>query len=117
MTLIRVPRADTCPEGCTGVHSYTGDDMRWCWPGATPGLEAFDVELTSTPPPAVASRYDGDEDFHRAWTRLEVVAKLTDTPVLTLLGRGLLGEPAPEGVQVEYPHGYGQAVVCIGRKL
>lgn len=117
MTLIRVPRAEPCPEGCTGVHSHTSDDVRWCWPGATPGREAFDVELVSTPPPALAARYDDDEEFHHAWTRLEVVAKLTDTPALTLLGRGELGAPAPRGVEVEYLDGFDGAVVCIGRKL
>lgn len=96
------------------LHSYTDDDVRWCWrPEALPGPGAIDVELPTTPPPPLAARLQGDEDFWRAWTRLEVVAKLTDTPVLTLVGRGQLGLPAPEGIVVEHRVVDG-AVVCVG---
>jgi hypothetical protein len=113
-TIVRVPRSQRCPDGCTGVHSYTSDDVRWCWQGADPARQALDAELTtSPPPPSLASRYAGDEDFWRVWTRLEVVAKLTDTPVLTLLGRGELGRPAPPGISVSHLERDG-AVIALG---
>ncbi|NLE97499.1 MAG: hypothetical protein GX596_05860, partial [Propionibacterium sp.] len=98
---MRTPRSARCPQGCTGVHSYTSDDVRWCWPGAMPGRQALDVELVTDTPPAVAAGYPDAVTFFRAWTQLEVVAKLTDTPALTLVGRGCLGQPPPAGVEVE----------------
>ncbi len=110
--LIRSRRDLPCPDGCTLIHSYTSDDTRWCL--RAPGWGALDVERSTTPPPALAARLTSDEDFWRAWTRLEVVAKLTDTPVLTLLGRGLLGSPEPGHVEVAQ-FVVGDAVVCCGR--
>ncbi|WP_093248223.1 hypothetical protein [Tessaracoccus oleiagri] len=114
--IVRVPRGERCPDGCTGVHSYTSDGIRWCWQGADAAREAIDVELPTAPPPAaVAARYEGDEDFWLAWTRLEVVAKLTDTPMLTLVARGDLGRPAPSDIAVEHLFLDG-AVVALGRR-
>ena len=114
--IVRVRRDEPCPDGCTGVHSYTSDGIRWCWQGAGPAREAIDVELPTAPPPALTARHDGDEDFWLAWTRLEVVAKLTDTPVLTLVARGVLGRPAPSDIIVEHLFVDG-AVVALGRRL
>ena len=74
---------------------------------------AVDVELKVAPPPALAWRLRTDEDFWRAWTRLEVVAKLLDVPALTLVGRGELGAAAPPGIHIEYVQLDG-ALACLG---
>ena len=116
-TLITSRRGTTCPGGCLHIHSDTTDGRRWCWRPARPepGVRyAVDVELTANPPAALARRLPSGEDFWRAWTRLEVVAKLLDTPVLTLLGRGELGAPAQAGISVEYVELDG-ALACLGR--
>lgn len=114
--IVRVPRDERCPDGCTGVHSYTSDGIRWCWQGADPAREAIDVELPTATPRAVGSRYDGDEDFWLVWTRLEVVAKLTNTPILVLVARGGLDRPAPEDIAIEHVSIDG-AIVALGRRL
>ena len=113
--IVRVRRDEPCPDGCTGVHSYTSDGIRWCWQDADPAREAIDVELPTAAPPAVGARYDGDEDFWVAWTRLEVVAKLTDTPMLTLVAQGHLGRPSPPDIAVEHLDLEG-AIVALGRR-
>lgn len=116
-TLITSRRGTNCPGGCLHIHSYTSDGLRWCWRPARlePGVRyAVDVELEVAPPPALARRLRTDEDFWHAWTRLEVVAKLLDTPVLTLVGRGQLGAPAPPGISIEYVELNG-ALACLGR--
>ena len=72
------------------------------------------MELTTEPPAALARRLRSDEDFWHAWTKLEVVAKLLDTPVLTLVGRSELGAPPPSGISIEYVELDG-ALACLGR--
>ncbi|WP_296140719.1 hypothetical protein [uncultured Tessaracoccus sp.] len=109
-------RGEACPDGCQGVHSTTADGVRWCWRPDGGAPAAIDVELRREPPPHLASRLRSDEDFWLAWTRLEVVAKLTDTPVVTLLGAGALGSPAPAGITVRHVE-RGDAVLCLGRKM
>ena len=74
---------------------------------------AVDVELTAEPPAVFARRLHSDDDFWRAWTKLEVVAKLLDTPVLTLVGRGELGAPPPSDINIEYVELNG-ALACLG---
>ena len=116
-TLITSRRDTHCPGGCLHIHSYTSDGLRWGWRPARlePGVRyAVDVELTTEPPAVFARRLRSDEDFWHAWTKLEVVAKLLDTPVLTLVGRGQLGAPAPPGISIEYVELDG-ALACLGR--
>lgn len=115
--LITSRRGTHCPGGCLRIHSYTSDGIRWCWRPTRlePGVRyAVDVELTTEPPAALARRLHSDGDFWHAWTKLEVVAKLLDTPVLTLVGRGELGTPAPPGISIEYVELDG-ALACLGR--
>lgn len=112
--LVRSARKDACPAtGCAGVHSYTADETRWCWPGPSHPPRALDVELRTTPPTHLAVRLPDGIDFWRAWTELEVIAKLSDTPVLTLLGRGLLGAPSPAWLQVGFAE-WDDVVACFG---
>ena len=100
--LIRSERKDACTaDGCAHVHSYTADDTRWCWPGPAEPRRAIDVEFRDAPPAQLLAKLPSGGDFWHEWTRLEVVAKLTDTPALTLLGRGLLGAPVPTEITVE----------------
>lgn len=107
------PRGTPCAEGCSGIHSYTADDTRWCWAGASRGRHAIDAELTvADPPPHLARRAVG-LDFWPSWTQLEVVAKLTDTPSLALLSTHGLGAPLPDGVHVRHET-HGDTLVCLG---
>lgn len=108
------PRGSACEDGCTGVHSYTADDTRWCWAGAQRGRHAVDAERIAIPPPHLTARAPG-LDFWRAWTELEVVAKLTGTPVLALLYRQGLGAPTPPGIIVEHRR-QGEFHCCLGEK-
>lgn len=116
--LTRLPdttRGDACVAGCTGVHSYTHDGARWCWPGAEPGREAMDAEITTVEPPEHLSRrlHRGD-DFWVVWTGLEVVAKLTDTPALSLLARHGLPTVVPTGISLDHVQ-VGDTLICQGR--
>ncbi|MDU7361556.1 MAG: hypothetical protein E7L00_10165 [Propionibacteriaceae bacterium] len=114
--IITSRRGTSCSGGCLHIHSYTADGIRWCWRPARPERRvryAVDVELEVAPPPALARRLRTDEDFWRAWTRLEVVAKLLDVPALTLVGRGQLGAPPPLGISIEYVELDG-ALACLG---
>lgn len=95
------------------MHSYTSDTTRWCWAGAHPGVQAIDAELCDAPPPPHLARRAVGLDFWEAWTELEVVAKLTDTPVLALFGAVGLGAPLPEGIRVEHRL-LGHTHVCLG---
>lgn len=114
--LVRRPvrtRADSCPDGCRGLHSYTASSERWCWRPEGDGEFALDVELTTVAPPAaVARRLPPGVDFWEAWTRTEAIAKLTDTPVLTLLGRHGLQPPLPAGARAWHVR-YGEAICCF----
>ena len=104
-----------CVTGCTRVHSYTADGTRWCWQGAVRGRAAIDAEVsTVAPPPHLAARARDVDDFWVEWTRLEVVAKLTDTPVLALLARHGLPTPVPEGIDLGHVR-RGDTLVCQGR--
>lgn len=115
--LTRLPHtshAAPCVPGCTAVHSYTADGARWCWPGAERGTAAVDAEIATDPPPHVAARAGAVDDFWEEWTRLEVVAKLTDTPALALLARHGLPTPVPAGMELDHVR-LGATVVCQGR--
>lgn len=109
------PHGAPCLPGCGSVHSYTADGARWCWQGAVRGRDAIDAEVaTATPPPHLARRACDVDDFWAEWTRLEVVAKLTDTPVLALLGRHGLPTPVPAGIELAHLR-LGDTLVCHGR--
>ena len=116
--LTRLPdtlRGAPCVAACTSVHSYTHDGARWCWQGAERGQAAVDAEVTTADPPEhLRRRATGVDDFWAAWTELEVVAKLTDTPVLALLTRHGLPTPVPAGIRLDHLR-VGDTLVCQGR--
>lgn len=76
--------------------SYDWNGARYVWdPKMAPrGHAALDVERLDTPPsdlslaPSLSHR-----DFLHAWTRLEVLAKLADEPILARLRRDALVIP------------------------
>jgi len=68
-------------------RSHLSDGRCVAWAGSGPVL-AVDAELDRPVPAALAARF-GVEDFWGRWTRLECVAKVTDTPVALLLGTTL----------------------------
>lgn len=74
--------------------SYDWKNTRFIWqPAHIAGTRfAFDVERLDTPPPDLSLPCELP-DFLRAWTRLEVLAKLTDEPVLALARREALTVP------------------------
>jgi len=97
-------RGVACPAGCRRAHSYTSSGERWCWRPATAARGAIDVESTAAaPPPHLLRRLGTTEPrFWPTWTRLEVIAKLTDTPVMTLLRTAGPEPAAPEGFHLEH---------------
>lgn len=102
---------------CRGLHSYlpTGDQL--CWRHELPGRFALDAELATAPvPPALGSRWSGtSEDFWRAWVTAEVIAKLTDVPVLSLIS-ARFPATAGHGIETEVAR-WGEVVVCFGHRL
>lgn len=74
--------------------SYDWKNTRFVWrPAHVAGTRfAFDVERLDTPAPQLELPCELP-DFLRAWTRLEVLAKLTDEPVLALARREALSVP------------------------
>lgn len=96
-----------------GVHSYLPDGTQACWRVRAPGRFAVDVETIGVPPPHLAARA-GEGDFWRDWVVAEVVAKLTDTPILTLAAGGL-PVAVPSGIDVVLATD-GGVVACFGRR-
>lgn len=97
------------------MHSYTARQERWCWRPRGGGKHAFDVELCDREPPEPVVRHlqvTPGQDFWQAWTRLEVVAKLTDTPVLTLLRARPEDVALPKGFRAWHVR-YGDFVFCF----
>ncbi|MGL5865284.1 MAG: hypothetical protein ACRCYX_05330 [Dermatophilaceae bacterium] len=77
-----------CPGG---THSRTADGRVVCWsvPPADGERVAVDAECVgAASPPALARRWSIGDGFEAAWTATEVVAKLTDIPVLLLARHG-----------------------------
>lgn len=125
------PRTEPCEDACQGVHSYVADGRRVCWRPATPGRHSVDAEIADQPIPealrgaqgtgrlspskplrqAQGAGPRGTQDFWRAWTRAEALAKLTDTPIALWLRRHGLDAPTPDGVRLEH-HALGDLVVC-----
>jgi hypothetical protein len=76
--------------------SYDWEGTRYVWEPATESGShaAFDVERLDTPPPELAlSASLSHRDFLTAWTRLEVLAKLANEPILTRLRHDALVVP------------------------
>ncbi|MGL4745253.1 MAG: hypothetical protein ACRCXL_12810, partial [Dermatophilaceae bacterium] len=81
-----------------GTHSRTADGQVVCWSVPQVGGERFAVDAECADvlaPPALTQRWSGPVragslpgGVVAAWTATEVVAKLTDTPVLLLAARG-----------------------------
>lgn len=89
------------------ARSYLGDGTGLAWLPEGEDAFAVDAELRSqrVPPQLLKTRGAHDlrgrpvEDFWQRWTRLEVIVKLLDVPMLTWIGRHGLGEPAdPAGL-------------------
>lgn len=97
-------RGVACPGGCRRAHSYAPSGERWCWRPPTAAGGAIDVEAAdAAPPPHLLRRLGAPAPgFWHAWTRLEVIAKLTDTPVLTLLRDAGPRPAVPEGFRLEH---------------
>lgn len=84
---------DDYPEGALPGPSFSGV-----------ARIAVDAERLAQPVPrALRSQYDAadDREFWFRWTRAEVLAKLTDTPILTMLGsHGLPPVDGPDAASV-----------------
>lgn len=112
-----MPRTADCPSACGKVHSYTADQMRWCWLDATRGVHAVDVELNNSPPERLRRQFDGtDREFWRAWTALEVTGKLIDVPVLMLVRDGELNTPRARDLKLHHCE-TDNVTVCFGERI
>jgi hypothetical protein len=95
------PQVHHGPHPCApGTHSRTADGRVVCWRPQAFGVEgdrwAIDAELADQPVPPTLARRWGSDDPTRVWAHwcvLEVVAKLTDVPVVRLSTRyGRVGD-------------------------
>jgi len=81
-------------------YDWQGRPFRWRPPWITPGVRcALDVEARDTPGVSwLSSRFAlSCDEFLRRWTATEVLAKLSDIPVLMWLEtRGLAASPSLE---------------------
>lgn len=109
-------RAGHAPDAaCRQLHTYLPDGTQLCWRHTLPGTFAVDAELASAAvPPSLAARWPGPPaDFWRAWVTAEVVAKLTNTPVLPLVSAAF---PVPSDPRVDTVLAtHDDVVVCFGR--
>jgi hypothetical protein len=92
------------------TRSHLSDGRVVGWYGE-PGV-VIDAELDRPVPPALAARH-GEARFWQRWTRMECVAKLTDTPA-ALLQRDL-DQPPPDGLHLVTLDPFDGIVVSIGR--
>jgi hypothetical protein len=75
--------------------SYLADGRQVVWePSVRRGRIACDAELLDQPPPRALSARFAARDFNAAWTRAEVAAKLSDTPILCRLREHGLEAPS-----------------------
>lgn len=84
------------PQGSpVRTHLSDGTVLGWLPADSSDVRHAVDAEYADQPvPPTLAARY-GPDDFWTRWTRAEVCAKLTDTPILLwLTAHGLPADPA-----------------------
>lgn len=107
------PSGHRCGDG---THSTVGDGRRVCWRPRTPLRAAVDAEIArSVVPAALARRWGSDPDVvWPAWCAAEVVAKLTDVPVLLLVRAG---PPVSPGRSAGWsvPVDAGEVVGTVGR--
>lgn len=100
----RGPQGGRRPPRGAPARSHLPDGLVVSWLPARPaGRYAVDAEYADRPVPAAMARRHGAEDFWTRWTRAEVCAKLTATPVLLwLAAHGLPADPAAgTGLRVE----------------
>ena len=98
------------------ARSHLSDGRIVAWTGpAGPGhpAVAIDAELDRPVPAALAARF-GVEAFWERWTRLECLAKLTDTPVLLLQAEGLDPDLPPGAEVTTLRIEGGHVVVSVG---
>ena len=85
-----------------GAASYLADGRAVVWD--VPARDhAVDAEIAGAPVPPALARRTGIDDpavFWPAWTRAEVVAKLTGEPILLLVKRAGLPVDVPDGIEV-----------------
>lgn len=94
----RGPQGGSRPAYGAPARTHLPDDTVLSWlPGDLTGVTryAIDAEYADRPVPrTLASRFGGD-DFWTRWTRAEVCAKLTGTPILLWIDTyGLPADPA-----------------------
>jgi hypothetical protein len=113
----RSGRPNPCGTGCEGAHCYTSNGRRLCWRPGTAGTFAIDAELLGQEVAEVfRRRWNGSaREFWVAWTRAEVCAKLTDTPILVWVQHH--GLRAPLGLPVRVVHAELDGLtVCFGAR-
>ncbi|WOQ16765.1 hypothetical protein [Raineyella sp. W15-4] len=95
---LRGPQGGTRPAYGSPTRTHLPDGTVLSWrPADLSVVEryALDAEYTDQRVPAALARRFGREDFWTRWTRAEVCAKLTDTPILVWIGtHGLPADPA-----------------------
>ncbi|QGF23574.1 hypothetical protein [Raineyella fluvialis] len=94
----RGPQGGHRPAYGSPARTHLPDDTVLSWlPADLTGIDryAIDAEYADRPLPAALTRRFGDQDFWTRWTRAEVCAKLTDTPILLWIDlHGLPADPA-----------------------
>lgn len=90
------PQGGARPPYGAPARSHLADGLVVSWLPSMPAARyAVDAEYADRPVPATLARRYGTTDFWTRWTRAEVCAKLTDTPILLWLTRhGLPADPA-----------------------
>ena len=91
------PQGGVRPAPGAPVRTHLPDGTVLSWRPVTDEAVriAVDAEYADQPVPAAMVRRFGTDDFWTRWTRAEVCAKLTDTPVLLwLAAHGLAADPA-----------------------
>lgn len=91
-------------DTASGAVSYDDHGVRFVFvPPAQDGAAyALDVECRSTPVPASLAAHFGlsDTAFFESWTRLEVIAKLTEVPIFQLVKEGLADHMAVKAIEI-----------------
>ncbi|WOP19832.1 hypothetical protein [Raineyella sp. LH-20] len=94
----RGPQGGSRPPYGAPTRTHLPDDTVLSWrPADLSGIAryALDAEYADRPVPVALARRFGGEDFWARWTRAEVCAKLTDTPILVWIRlHGLPTDPA-----------------------
>ena len=109
--------------GLPASANHLGDRFALHVTRETAGIFAIDVEHASQViTPELMRLLSGEEVSHRAalisWTRLEVIAKLKNLPILHALGILRMRDWAPleSGVSTQH-HVLGNNILCVGRMV